>query len=80
MKSEGYIQSNSSSTVRIVSANYSNFFLIILEFFNNIQLYLIIYINKLMEIIFQQPEKKKCNKSEFQAKINFADKRRLNVV
>ena len=33
-----------------------------------------------MEIIFQQPEKKKCNKSEFQAKNNFADKRRLNVV
>lgn len=59
MKSEGYIQSNSSSTVRIVSANYSNFFLIILEFFNNIQLYLIIYINKLMEIIFQQTEKTK---------------------
>ena len=26
MKSEGYIQSNSSSTVRIVSANYPNFF------------------------------------------------------
>jgi len=56
------------------------FFLIILEFFNNIQLYLIIYINKLMEIIFQQPEKKKCNKSEFQVKNNFAGKRRLNVV
>ena len=56
------------------------FFLFILEFFNNIQLYLIIYINKLMEIIFQQPEKTKCNKSEFQAKIIFADKRRLNVV
>ena len=57
MKSEGYMQSNSSSTVRIVSANKSNFFLFILEFFNNIQLYLIIYINKLMEIIFHQTEK-----------------------
>ena len=26
MKSEGYMQSNSSSTVRLVSANKSNFF------------------------------------------------------
>ena len=52
MKSEGYTSSKPASTVRIVSTLNSNFFLIILEFFNNIQLYLIIYINKLMVLIF----------------------------
>ena len=57
MKSEGYLDSNPISTVRTVSTTYSNFFLIILEFFNNIQLYLIIYINKLMELIFLHKEK-----------------------
>jgi hypothetical protein len=59
MKREAYTSSKPSATVRIVSTLFSNFFLIILEFFNNIQLYLIIYINKLMEIIFQQTEKTK---------------------
>ena len=59
MKSEGYTSSKPASTVRIVSTLNSNFFLIILEFFNNIQLYLIIYINKLMEIIFHQTGKTK---------------------
>ena len=59
MKSEGYFRSTSSPTVRIVSISINNFFLIILEFFNNIQLYLIIYINKLMEIIFHQNRKNK---------------------
>ena len=54
MKSEGYTSSKDSPTVRIVSSPNSNFFLIILEFFNNNQLILIIYINKLMVLIFQQ--------------------------
>ena len=52
MKSEGYASSKPIATVRIVSPLNSNFFLIILEFFNKIQLILIIYINKLMELIF----------------------------
>ena len=52
MKSEGYASSKPMTTVRIVSPLNSNFFLIILEFFNKIQLILIIYINKLMELIF----------------------------
>ena len=59
MKSEGYTSSKDSATVRIVSSPYSNFFLIILEFFNNNQLILIIYINKLMVLIFQHIDKKK---------------------
>ena len=59
MKSEGYISSKDSATVRIVSSPNSNFFLIILEFFNNNQLILIIYINKLMVLIFQHIDKKK---------------------
>ena len=54
MKSEGYTSSKDSPTVRIVSSPNSNFFLIILEFFNNNQLILIIYINKLMVLIFQK--------------------------
>ena len=52
MKSEGYTISKPVTTVRIVSPANSKFFLIILEFFNKIQLILIIYINKLMELIF----------------------------
>ena len=71
MKSEGYFHSNPVSTVRTVSTSYSNFFLIILEFFNNIQLYLIIYINKLMEIIFQHKEKTTKIKHKFKPKDNF---------
>ena len=52
MKSEGYTSSKPTATVRIVSPPNSDFFLIILEFFNKIQLILIIYINKLMVLIF----------------------------
>ena len=54
MKSEAHTSSKDTSTVSIVSPPCSNFFRIILEFFNNIQLILIIYINKLMVLIFQQ--------------------------
>ena len=59
MKSEGYTASKDSATVRKVSSLNSNFFLIILEFFNNNQLILIIYINKLMVLIFKNIDKKK---------------------
>jgi len=59
MKSEGYASSKPIATVRIVSPLNSNFFLIILEFFNKIQLILIIYINKLMVLIFQHLAKTK---------------------
>ena len=52
MKSEGYASSKPIATVRIVSPLNSNFFLIILEFFNKIQLIKIIYFNKLMVLIF----------------------------
>jgi hypothetical protein len=52
MKSEAYTSSKPSATVRIVSTLFSNFFLIILEFFNKIQLIKIIYFNKLMVLIF----------------------------
>lgn len=71
MKSEDFLYSNPIATVRTVSTTYSNFFLIILEFFNNIQLYLIIYINKLMEIIFHQTEKTKKNKPKIYPKTKF---------
>jgi len=59
MKIEGYTTSKDSTTVRKVSSPNLNFFLIILEFFNNNQLILIIYINKLMVLIFQHIDKKK---------------------
>ena len=59
MKSEVYTTSKPMTTVRIVSSINSNFFLIILEFFNKIQLILIIYINKLMVLIFQHLDKTK---------------------
>jgi hypothetical protein len=59
MKSEAYTSSKDTSTVSIVSPPSSNFFLIILEFFNNIQLILIIYINKLMVLIFLHLDKTK---------------------
>ena len=59
MKSEGYTITKPISTVRKVSPLNSNFFLIILEFFNKNQLILIIYINKLMVSIFQNLDKTK---------------------
>ena len=59
MKSEAYTSSKDTSTVSIVSTPSSNFFLIFLEFFNNIQLILIIYINKLMVLIFLHLDKTK---------------------
>ncbi len=74
MKSEDFLYSNPIATVRTVSTTYSNFFLIILEFFNNIQLYLIIYINKLMEIIILHKEKNNKIYNKYMSKQKFSVK------
>jgi hypothetical protein len=53
MQSKGNTSSKDIANVRIVSPLNSNFFFINLEFFFKIQLILIIYINKLMVLIFK---------------------------
>ena len=53
MKSVVKASSKDIASVRTVSSPYSNFFFIILEFINQIQLILFININKLMVLIYR---------------------------